>query len=155
MIHCVDAADRKTVEEADANASQFNEVAREWRRVPRQLHMHVLPRFDRSSGRDHRAGAGPIVVCGTTGDPATPLASTRRWPNPRGRPPRSSSKPTRTRAQRRPVRNELIDDYLVNLGAPAKSPSADPRQSRSPLGISAWWTLVVAGAVVVGRHPPV
>ena len=26
------------------------------------------------------AGAGPIVVMGTTGDPATPLASTAGWP---------------------------------------------------------------------------
>ena len=77
-IRCMDAAERATVEEDDATASQFNEVAPRF--APNTTGTYFCTFFPASV--DPRveitaAGAGPIVVIGTTGDPATPLASTR------------------------------------------------------------------------------
>jgi pimeloyl-ACP methyl ester carboxylesterase len=79
VISCMDDAERPTVAESDAAAARFEEVA------PRFVGTGAAgdykctffppstdPRVDVSA-----AGAGPIVVIGTTGDPATPLASTR------------------------------------------------------------------------------
>jgi pimeloyl-ACP methyl ester carboxylesterase len=77
-ISCADTPDRPTVEEVDAEAELYEEAA-----------PHLVP--EGSAGgyfctffppaRDPRveitgAGAGPVVVIGTTGDPATPFAST-------------------------------------------------------------------------------
>ena len=42
-----------------------------------ELLLHVLPAVDDPRSPITGAGAGPIVVIGTTGDPATPLESTR------------------------------------------------------------------------------
>ncbi len=69
--------------EDDANALEIRRLAPGSRRAPPALRVHVVP-----AGRPPRipitgAGAGPIVVIGTTGDPATPLAGTEamapRW----------------------------------------------------------------------------
>lgn len=77
-ITCMDSDERLSVEEEDATAPQFNEVAPRF--APGTTGSYfctffpesIDPRADISA-----AGAGPIVVCGATGDAATPLASTR------------------------------------------------------------------------------
>ena len=85
----------------------------------RDLLLHVLPRLDRSADRDHGAGAGPIVVCGTTGDPSTPLQSTRNMAETL-----EDARLIIIDADQHtcygadPCADELIDDYLVNLIAP-------------------------------------
>ena len=77
-ILCADEPTRITIEEADAESTRFNEIA---------------PRFSPGTTGDYTcvfwpeaidprititgAGAGPIVVIGTTGDSATPLEGTR------------------------------------------------------------------------------
>ena len=79
VIRCMDSTERPTVEESDANAVKLREVA---------------PRFEARTVGDYDCtffppttdprveitgkGAGPIVVIGTTGDPATPLDGTRK-----------------------------------------------------------------------------
>jgi pimeloyl-ACP methyl ester carboxylesterase len=77
-ISCADSDERQSVEEADAEASEFSAVAP--RLAPEGsaggyfctfFPPSVDPRVDITG-----AGAGPIVVIGTTGDPATPFEST-------------------------------------------------------------------------------
>jgi pimeloyl-ACP methyl ester carboxylesterase len=79
VISCMDTTERLTVAEEDATVSKFHAVA---------------PRFSLSTVGDYSCtffppttdpripitgkGAGPIVVMGTTGDPATPLDGTRK-----------------------------------------------------------------------------
>ncbi len=79
-ISCADSAERLTVEEEDALAPRFTEVAP--RLAPEGssggyfctfFPPAIDPRIEITG-----AGAGPIVVIGTTGDTATPLESTRR-----------------------------------------------------------------------------
>ena len=80
--------------------------------------LHVLPAVARPAGHDHGAGAGPIVVCGATGDPATPLDSTRRWP-PRSRTAASSIVADQhTCYGVTACADDIINDYLVNLDVP-------------------------------------
>ncbi|MEO6124100.1 MAG: alpha/beta hydrolase, partial [Ilumatobacteraceae bacterium] len=79
VISCADTPERQTVEEADADAHLYAEAA------PRlygdsQGGSYFCTFFPGSI--DPRAtitgaGAGPILVVGTTGDPSTPLASSR------------------------------------------------------------------------------
>jgi pimeloyl-ACP methyl ester carboxylesterase len=82
-ISCADTAERLTVEETDAQAELFNEVAP--RLSPEgSVGGYFCTFFPESI--DPRvtitgAGAGPIVVIGTTGDPATPFESTVRMSN--------------------------------------------------------------------------
>ncbi len=78
MITCMDSAERPTVEEDDANALRDQPPGAAVLAGARSA-----PTSARSSRRpsDPRipitgAGAGPIVVVGTTGDPATPLVGT-------------------------------------------------------------------------------
>ena len=79
-ISCADTPDRPTVEETDAEVPRFREVAPLL--VPEgSVGSYFCTFFPPAS--DPRveitgAGAGPIVVIGTTGDPATPLESTQR-----------------------------------------------------------------------------
>ena len=79
-ISCADSDVRKSVEETDAETALFSEVAP--RLVPVDsvggyfgtfVPPAVDPRIEITG-----AGAGPIVVIGTTGDPATPFESTVR-----------------------------------------------------------------------------
>ncbi|MGH9272430.1 MAG: alpha/beta hydrolase [Ilumatobacteraceae bacterium] len=77
-IVCMDQAERPTVEESDANAPLFNEAGP--RIAPDTTGDYFCTFYPEST--DPRveitgAGAGPIVVIGTTGDAATPLESTR------------------------------------------------------------------------------
>ena len=73
VIHCMDTDERPTVEEEDATAPQFNEVAP--RMAPGTTGSYFCTFFPEST--DPRveitgAGAGPIVVCGATGDAGHP-----------------------------------------------------------------------------------
>lgn len=78
-IMCMDTPVRLTVEEDDATAQQYRDVAP--RVAPGTTGSYQCTFFPEPA--DPRttitgAGAGPIVVVGTTGDPATPLSSTEK-----------------------------------------------------------------------------
>ena len=80
VIRCADSPERLTVEEADAQAPLFAAAApRLYGDVTGGSYFCTYfppstdPRVDITG-----AGAGPILVVGTTGDPATPLESSRR-----------------------------------------------------------------------------
>jgi len=77
VIVCMDSADRPTVEEYDANALEISRLAPRF--SPNTVGSYDCAWFPPTeqpripiTGR----GAGPIVVVGTTGDPATPLVGT-------------------------------------------------------------------------------
>lgn len=78
VINCADNAERLTVEESDAKVDEVLAVAP--RIFPYTTGSYsctffppaIDPRIDITG-----VGAGPIVVVGTTGDPATPLESSR------------------------------------------------------------------------------
>ena len=77
-INCADEAERPTVEEADADVDEVLAIAP--RIFPYTTGSYSCTFF--APAVDPRiaitgAGAGPIVVIGTTGDPATPLESSR------------------------------------------------------------------------------
>jgi pimeloyl-ACP methyl ester carboxylesterase len=79
VISCMDSTERPTVEEDDANAAQLHEVAPRF--AARSVGDYACTFFPPTT--DPRIeitgkGAGPIVVMGTTGDPATPLDGTRK-----------------------------------------------------------------------------
>ena len=119
-IVCMDTTERFTVEEDDALAPEFTEIAP--RLSPGTTGTYFCTFFPDSI--DPRieitaAGAGPIVVCGATGDPSTPLQSTKNMA--------ASLEDARliiidanqhTCYGADPCADELIDDYLVNLIAP-------------------------------------
>ena len=78
-ISCADEAERPTVEEADADARELIGVAP--RLFPYTTGTYFCTFFPEAT--DPRieitgVGAGPIVVIGTTGDPSTPLDSSRK-----------------------------------------------------------------------------
>jgi pimeloyl-ACP methyl ester carboxylesterase len=79
-ISCADDPERLTVEEVDAQLPLFTAVAP--RLVPEgSLSSYFCTFFPPSIDpriEINGAGAGPLVAIGTTGDPATPLDSTRR-----------------------------------------------------------------------------
>ena len=77
VIYCMDDEERLTVEEDDATAPDFQRVAPRF--SPGTTGTYFCTFFPVST--DPRMeitgeGAGPILVMGTTGDPATPLSST-------------------------------------------------------------------------------
>lgn len=77
-IFCMDSSERLTVAEEDATAPEFNAAAP--RLSPGTTGSYFCTFFPTST--DPRVqitgkGAGPILVMGTTGDSATPLAGTR------------------------------------------------------------------------------
>lgn len=83
VISCVDTAERRTVEEIDADGPRYSAVAP--RLVPEGalggytctfMPPSIDPRVEITG-----AGAGTILVIGTTGDPSTPLDSTIRMAN--------------------------------------------------------------------------
>ena len=78
VISCMDDPDRLTVAQDDATAPQFNAASP--RLAPGTTGSYFCSFFPPTN--DPRVaitgtGAGPILVMGTTGDPATPLQSTR------------------------------------------------------------------------------
>ena len=79
VIFCQDDPERLTVAEEDATASDFNVAAPRF--APGTTGSYFCTFFP--AARDPRVaitgiGAGPILVMGTTGDPATPLQSTEK-----------------------------------------------------------------------------
>ena len=66
------------------------------------------------------AGAGPIVVVGTTGDPITPIESTKNMADrARGRRPGHGAGRPAHRLRRQPAAScPPVDDYLIDLTAP-------------------------------------
>ena len=121
-ISCADTAERLTVEQTDAQAALFSEVA-----------PHLSPEgsaggyfctfFPEST--DPRititgVGAGPIVVIGTTGDPATPFESTVRMSNTLedGRLVIVEADQHTGYGVNRCV-IDVVNDYLIELTAPA------------------------------------
>jgi hypothetical protein len=79
VISCMDSPDRPTVEEEDANAARIRAVAPRFgiRTVGDYSCTFFPPSIDPRIAITG-AGAPPILVMGTTGDPATPLDGTRR-----------------------------------------------------------------------------
>jgi len=77
VIDCMDSADRPTIEEYDASALEIARVAPRF--SPNTVGSYDCAWFPPSEQPRipiTGAGAGPIVVIGTTGDPATPLVGT-------------------------------------------------------------------------------
>lgn len=82
VIFCQDDPSRLTIAEDDATASQYNAVAPRF--APGTTGSYFCTFFP--APLDPRVeitgiGAGPILVMGTTGDPATPLQSTENMAN--------------------------------------------------------------------------
>ena len=120
-IHCMDSDERLTVEEEDATMPQFNEVApRSCPGTAGDYFCTFFPESDDPRVEITGAGAGPIVVCGTTGDAATPLASTRNMAETLedGRLIIVDADQHTCYSYGDPCANDLIDDYLINLNAP-------------------------------------
>lgn len=79
VISCMDRPERPSVDEADAEVAELTAIAPRF--VPAgstgDYSCTFLPASNDPRVPITGAGAGPIVVIGTTGDPATPLESTR------------------------------------------------------------------------------
>jgi pimeloyl-ACP methyl ester carboxylesterase len=78
-ISCMDDPERPTVAEDDATAPQYQKVAPRF--APNTTGAYFCTFYP--PAQDPRvpitgAGAGPVLVVGTTGDPATPLSSTQK-----------------------------------------------------------------------------
>jgi pimeloyl-ACP methyl ester carboxylesterase len=77
VISCMDSAERPTVEEEDAAALEISRLAPRFSPGTTGAYECTwFPPAEHPRIAITGAGAGPIVVIGTTGDPATPLAST-------------------------------------------------------------------------------
>jgi pimeloyl-ACP methyl ester carboxylesterase len=77
-ISCMDVAERRTVEQEDAAGAEISAAAPRF--VPSSFGGYFctfFPSPDEPRAAITAAGAGPILVVGTTGDVATPLAGTR------------------------------------------------------------------------------
>jgi pimeloyl-ACP methyl ester carboxylesterase len=77
VITCMDDTERPTVEQDDANAQQLSKLAPRF--APNTTGSYICTWFPEPTQPRipiTGAGAGPIVVIGTTGDPATPLGGT-------------------------------------------------------------------------------
>lgn len=75
-ISCMDRSERPTVAEADASAAQYIAVAPRF--APGTTGNYFCTFFPPTNDPEAAItgkGAGPILVVGTTGDPATPLSS--------------------------------------------------------------------------------
>jgi pimeloyl-ACP methyl ester carboxylesterase len=79
VISCMDTTDRQTVGEEDANALELHALAPLFQvRTVGDYGCTFFPAAIDPRIRITGNGAGPIVVLGTTGDPATPLDSSRK-----------------------------------------------------------------------------
>ncbi len=121
VISCADTPDRPSVAEIDAENVRFTEVAP--RITPEGsvggyfctfLPPPADPRIDIDT-----TGAGPIVVIGTTGDPATPFESTVRMANAldEGRLVIVEAESHTGYGRNRCV-VDVVNDYLIDLEAP-------------------------------------
>jgi pimeloyl-ACP methyl ester carboxylesterase len=121
-ISCADTEERPTIAEADADSERFTEVAP--RLAPEGsvggyfctfFPPSIDPRVDITG-----AGAGPIVVIGTTGDPATPFESTVRMSDTLedGRLVIVEADQHTGYGVNRCV-VDVVNDYLIELDAPA------------------------------------
>ncbi len=119
-ILCADDAERPTVEESDAEAEELVAVAP--RLFPFTTGSYTCTFFPESL--DPRieitgVGAGPIVVVGTTGDPSTPLESSRAMAESL-----EDGRFVIVEANQHTgygvngCINDVIHDYLINLDAP-------------------------------------
>ena len=78
-IYCMDTDERRSVEEDDATAPLFTEVSPRFY-PPNTTGAYFCTFFPTSTDpliEVTGAGAGPIVLCGTTGNASTPLVGTR------------------------------------------------------------------------------
>ena len=121
VISCADTPERKSVEEVDAETPRFQEVAPLL--VPEGTAGSYFCTF-MPEALDPRVeitgeGAGPIVVIGTTGDPATPFESTVRMAEALedGRLVVVEADQHTGYGVNRCV-IELVNDYLIDLDAP-------------------------------------
>jgi pimeloyl-ACP methyl ester carboxylesterase len=119
-ISCMDDAARPTVEQSDTDAEQLIGVAP--RLFPYTTGTYRCTFFPPTP--DPRieitgVGAGPIVVIGTTGDPSTPLASSRAMADALedGRFVIVEAQ-QHTGYQVNDCVDDIVEDYLVNLVAP-------------------------------------
>jgi pimeloyl-ACP methyl ester carboxylesterase len=120
-ISCMDDPERPSVEESDEEAAQLIGVAP--RLFPYETGSYSCtffpappdPRIDITG-----IGAGPIVVIGTTGDPSTPLASSRAMADSLedGRFVIVEANQHTGYGVNQCV-NDIVEEYLVNLVAPA------------------------------------
>ena len=120
-ISCADSADRLSVAEEDSLIDEYREVAP--RLVPEGASGQYFCTFF-PAAQDPRIeitgeGAGPIVVIGTTGDPATPLSSTEAMAAALddGRLVVVEADQHTGYGVNRCV-DDLVNDYLINLKAP-------------------------------------
>ena len=97
----------------------------------RQLLLHVLPRVNRSaSSTITGAGAGPILLCGTTGNAAHRCKARAPWPTLSRRATSSSSTPSAQGCSAvSQCADDLITAYLVDLDLPAAAETDCPRNS--------------------------
>jgi pimeloyl-ACP methyl ester carboxylesterase len=122
VISCADSPERKSVPDTDAENELFHEVAP--RLVPEgsaggYFCTFFPPAADPRIDIDG-IGAGPIVVIGTTGDPATPFESTVRMSNTLddGRLVVVDADQHTGYGVNRCV-IDIVNDYLIDLEAPA------------------------------------
>ena len=120
VIHCMDTAERLTVEEEDATAPQFNEVAPG---SPRARPAATSARSSRS--RPIRGSRSPAPAPARSSCAVPPATRPRHWRAPATWPSTledgrliiiDANQHTCYGAD--PCADELIDDYLVNLNAP-------------------------------------
>ena len=120
VITCMDTAERLTIEQEDAARPQFAAAAPRMGLAVQEFYACTFfpdsadPRVEITG-----AGAGPIVVCGATGDPATPLGGTRNMAEAL-----EDGRLIVIEADQHtcygtdPCADALIDEYLVSLTAP-------------------------------------
>jgi pimeloyl-ACP methyl ester carboxylesterase len=129
VISCADSAERLTVAEEDAGAAELRRVAPRispWTVGSYQC-TFTPPSEDPRLAVD-AAGAGPILVIGTTGDPATPLASSEAMADAlEGARLVVVDADQHTGYRANPCSVEVVDDFLVDpLGnAPANGARCD------------------------------
>ena len=121
VIQCADDPTRETPAEAQADLDEIRAVAP--RMVPNTVAFGsctAFPPADRGRIEITGAGPGPIVVVGTTGDSATPLAGTRVMADafPDGRLIVVEAE-QHTGYGANDCVTELVDTYLVELVPPA------------------------------------
>ena len=122
VIECMDSTDRPTVEEYDANALEIRDLAPRF--SPNTIGGYDCTWFPPAEHPQipiTGAGAGPIVVVGTTGDPATPLFGTEAMAAALqdGRLVVVDADQHTGYGTNRCI-VDLVDDYLIDLKVPPK-----------------------------------